>query len=409
MFEPLYETTPDAVIKVIGVGGGGGNALNHMVTSSENGDVGGVEFYSVNTDAQALRTSSVRQTIQIGAGITKGLGAGANPNVGHQAAEEDREALSNMLAGADMVFISAGMGGGTGTGAAPVIADIAKSQGSLTVAIVTKPFRFEGNKRMSHAEQGIQALSKHVDSLIIIPNEKLLKVLPKATKMTDAFKAANDILRNAVLGITDMITSPGLINVDFADVKTVMSEMGRAMMGTGIADGDDRAEKAAQEAVASPLLEDVDLAGAKGILVNISSGLDITLDEINTIMDYIHSFAAADATIVFGTSVYAEMEGQIRVTLVATGIGEAETLVQQPIRRQPPVEQPGNTTGGYGQQGGYLQGGNVQRPDFLNQGQGQNHIHEQQSNYQQLQQRTVNQGPQTVSKENLFVPDYMKR
>lgn len=346
MFEPIYETTQDAVIKVVGVGGGGGNALNHMVDGNLNNEgVGGVEFFSVNTDAQVLRTSSVRQTIQIGANITKGLGAGANPNVGRQAAEEDREALSNMLAGADMVFISAGMGGGTGTGAAPVIADIAKSQGSLTVAIVTKPFRFEGNKRMNYAEQGIQELSKHVDSLIIIPNDKLLKVLPKNTKMMDAFKAANDILRNAVLGITDMITSPGLINVDFADVKTVMSEMGRAMMGTGIAEGEDRAEHAAHDAVASPLLEDVDLSGAKGILVSISSGLDIELNEVDVIMDYIHSFAAPDATIVFGTSVYPEMEGKLRVTLVATGIGQAEELtlpratvvpqqMQQPMQQQ---------------------------------------------------------------------------
>ncbi|AIZ79593.1 cell division protein FtsZ [Actinobacillus equuli subsp. equuli] len=337
MFEPIYETTQDAVIKVVGVGGGGGNALNHMVDGNLNNEgVGGVEFFSVNTDAQVLRTSSVRQTIQIGANITKGLGAGANPNVGRQAAEEDREALSNMLAGADMVFISAGMGGGTGTGAAPVIADIAKSQGSLTVAIVTKPFRFEGNKRMSYAEQGIQELSKHVDSLIIIPNDKLLKVLPKNTKMMDAFKAANDILRNAVLGITDMITSPGLINVDFADVKTVMSEMGRAMMGTGIAEGEDRAERAAHDAVASPLLEDVDLSGAKGILVSISSGLDIELNEVDVIMDYIHSFAASDATIVFGTSVYPEMDGKLRVTLVATGIGQAEelTLPRTPVLQQ---------------------------------------------------------------------------
>ncbi|ABY68630.1 cell division protein [Actinobacillus pleuropneumoniae serovar 3 str. JL03] len=324
MFEPIYETTQDAVIKVVGVGGGGGNALNHMVDGNLNNEgVGGVEFFSVNTDAQVLRTSSVRQTIQIGANITKGLGAGANPNVGRQAAEEDREALSNMLAGADMVFISAGMGGGTGTGAAPVIADIAKSQGSLTVAIVTKPFRFEGNKRMNYAEQGIQELSKHVDSLIIIPNDKLLKVLPKNTKMMDAFKAANDILRNAVLGITDMITSPGLINVDFADVKTVMSEMGRAMMGTGIAEGEDRAEHAAHDAVASPLLEDVDLSGAKSILVSISSGLDIELNEVDVIMDYIHSFAAPDATIVFGTSVYPETVGKLRVTLVATGIASS--------------------------------------------------------------------------------------
>lgn len=360
MFEPVYEITPDAVIKVVGVGGGGGNALNHMVESSQDSNIGGVEFFSVNTDAQVLRTSNVRHTVQIGATITKGLGAGANPNIGRQAAEEDRDALSSMLAGADMVFISAGMGGGTGTGAAPVIADIAKSQGSLTVAIVTKPFKFEGAKRMNYAEQGIQELSKYVDSLIIIPNDKLLKVLPKNTKMVDAFKAANDILRNAVLGITDMITSPGIINVDFADVKTVMSEMGRAMMGTGLAEGEGRAEKAAQEAVASPLLEDVDLSGAKGILVSISSGLDIELTEVDAIMDYIHSFAAPDATIVFGTSVYPEMEGKVRVTLVATGIGTPEMAMPKvpPMinhNLQSPNTQVQGQGVGYGQSGnGYV-------------------------------------------------------
>ncbi|EFL80649.1 cell division protein FtsZ [Actinobacillus pleuropneumoniae] len=393
MFEPIYETTQDAVIKVVGVGGGGGNALNHMVDGNLNNEgVGGVEFFSVNTDAQVLRTSSVRQTIQIGANITKGLGAGANPNVGRQAAEEDREALSNMLAGADMVFISAGMGGGTGTGAAPVIADIAKSQGSLTVAIVTKPFRFEGNKRMNYAEQGIQELSKHVDSLIIIPNDKLLKVLPKNTKMMDAFKAANDILRNAVLGITDMITSPGLINVDFADVKTVMSEMGRAMMGTGIAEGEDRAEHAAHDAVASPLLEDVDLSGAKGILVSISSGLDIELNEVDVIMDYIHSFAAPDATIVFGTSVYPEMEGKLRVTLVATGIGQAEELTLPratvvPQQMQQPMQQ----------QGYQQQAQQPQQPAFAQQG------YAQPAQFAQPQQAAPK--PQQVDSSQVWSPN----
>lgn len=393
MFEPIYETTQDAVIKVVGVGGGGGNALNHMVDGNLNNEgVGGVEFFSVNTDAQVLRTSSVRQTIQIGANITKGLGAGANPNVGRQAAEEDREALSNMLAGADMVFISAGMGGGTGTGAAPVIADIAKSQGSLTVAIVTKPFRFEGNKRMNYAEQGIQELSKHVDSLIIIPNDKLLKVLPKNTKMMGAFKAANDILRNAVLGITDMITSPGLINVDFADVKTVMSEMGRAMMGTGIAEGEDRAEHAAHDAVASPLLEDVDLSGAKGILVSISSGLDIELNEVDVIMDYIHSFAAPDATIVFGTSVYPEMEGKLRVTLVATGIGQAEELTLPratvvPQQMQQPMQQ----------QGYQQQAQQPQQPAFAQQG------YAQPAQFAQPQQAAPK--PQQVDSSQVWSPN----
>ncbi|SUB59740.1 Cell division protein FtsZ [Phocoenobacter uteri] len=350
MFEPIYEDTPDAVIKVIGVGGGGGNALNHMVENQdENGDASGVEFFSVNTDAQALRKASVRQTIQIGDKITKGLGAGANPNVGRQAAEEDRDALANMLSGADMVFISAGMGGGTGTGAAPVIAEIAKNMENpaLTVAVVTKPFRFEGRKRLNYAEQGIAELSKYVDSLIIIPNDKLLKVLPKNIKMLDAFQAANDVLRNAVLGITDMITSPGLINVDFADVRTVMSETGRAMMGTGVGEGDSdsgRAEKAAQEAVASPLLEDVDWSEAKGILVSITSGMDIELGEIYDAMDFIHEYASEDANVVFGTTIYPEMEGKIRVTLVATGLGNTEpevikqpALMSRPESREPRV------------------------------------------------------------------------
>ena len=325
MFEPIYEATQDAVIKVIGVGGGGGNALNHMV-STQSEDAGSVEFFSVNTDAQVLRSSNVRNTIQIGATVTKGLGAGADPNVGHQAAEEDRDALTNMITGADMVFIAVGMGGGTGTGAAPVIAEIAKSQGALTVGIVTKPFSFEGRKRSGYAEQGIKELAKHVDSLIIIQNDKLLKVLPKNVKFSEAFGVANDVLRNAVLGITDMITSEGLVNVDFADVKKVMSEMGRAMMGTGIAEGENRAENAAKDAVASPLLEDVDLSGAKGILVNISSGYDIELAEVNTIMEYVTSFADPDAAIIFGSAFYPEMEGKIRVTLVATGIGQPEEL-----------------------------------------------------------------------------------
>lgn len=328
MFEPVFDDTQDAVIKVIGVGGGGGNALNHMV-STQTDNVGNVEFFSVNTDAQVLRSSSVRNTVQIGSGVTKGLGAGADPNVGHQAAEEDRDALSNMIAGADMVFIAVGMGGGTGTGAAPVIAEIAKSQGALTVGIVTKPFSFEGRKRSNYAEQGIKELAKHVDSLIIIQNDKLLKVLPKNVKFNEAFGVANDVLRNAVLGITDMITSEGLVNVDFADVKKVMSEMGRAMMGTGIAEGENRAEQAAKEAVASPLLEDVDLSGAKGILVNISSGYDIELAEVNTIMEYVTSFADPEAAIIFGSAFYPEMEGKIRVTLVATGIGQPEEVVPQ--------------------------------------------------------------------------------
>ena len=323
LIEPIIdETTADAVIKVIGVGGGGGNALNHMVQD----EFKGVEFFSVNTDAQALRKSLAQQTIQIGAEITKGLGAGAKPEVGRQAAEEDREALRSMLEGADMVFIAAGMGGGTGTGAAPIIAEVAKELGILTVAVVTKPFKFEGKKRMQFAESGIQELAKYVDSLITIPNDKLLKVLGKNISFLEALAAANDVLRNAVRGISDIITSPGFINVDFADVKTVMSEMGYAMMGTGIATGevgDGRAEKAAQDAIASPLLEDIDISGAKGVLVNITTSVfNFGLGEFEAVGETIHAFAAEDATVVIGTSVNPELpEDELRVTIVATGIG----------------------------------------------------------------------------------------
>lgn len=392
MFEPIYEATQDAVIKVIGVGGGGGNALNHMVTTQSE-DVGSVEFFSVNTDAQVLRSSTVRNTIQIGATVTKGLGAGADPNVGHQAAEEDRDALTNMLAGADMVFIAVGMGGGTGTGAAPVIAEIAKSQGALTVGIVTKPFSFEGRKRSSYAEQGIKELAKHVDSLIIIQNDKLLKVLPKNVKFNEAFGVANDVLRNAVLGITDMITSEGLVNVDFADVKKVMSEMGRAMMGTGIAEGENRAENAAKEAVASPLLEDVDLSGAKGILVNISSGFDIELAEVNTIMEYVTSFADPDAAIIFGSAFYPEMEGKIRVTLVATGIGQPEEIAppkmvgypqHQASMQSQQVVQPAQVAG---------------QPPFMNTMGG----YQQPSQFGQQQQATSK--PQQVDQQQMWSPN----
>lgn len=347
MFEPVFEMTPDAIIKVVGVGGGGGNALNHMVKSCQEDDIGSVEFFSVNTDAQVLRSSSVRNTVQIGANITHGLGAGADPNIGYQSAEEDREALSNMINGADMVFIAAGMGGGTGTGAAPVIAEIAKSQEALTVAIVTKPFNFEGKKRAHFAEQGIKELSKNVDSLIIIQNEKLLKVLPKNIKFKEAYAYADDVLRNAVLGITDMITKEGLVNVDFADVKKVMSEMGRAMMGTGVAEGEGRAERAAMDAVASPLLEDVDLSGAKGVLINISAGDDLELNEVDAVVKYVTEAADPDATIIFGTTFYPEMEGQIRVTLVATGLGQTEELamprtgmLEQPAPAQQPTQKP---------------------------------------------------------------------
>lgn len=365
MFEPVDYDLGDmngALIKVVGVGGGGGNAVNHMVANMVKNEVDGtlagtdeftfpmdneehdrIIFYAVNTDAQALRKSNVQQTVQIGATTTKGLGAGANPNVGRKAAEDDQDAIRAMLEGADMVFIAAGMGGGTGTGAAPIVAQIAKDLGILTVAVVTKPFSFEGRKRMQFAEMGIKELSKHVDSLIIIPNEKLLKVLGKNTTLFDAFAAANDILRNAVTGISDMITSPGLMNVDFADVRTVMSEMGRAMMGAGIAEGesgDGRAEKAAQEAVASPLLEDVDLSGARGVLVNITAGFDLGLDEFHVVGETIRAFASDDATVVVGTSLVPDMTNQIKVTIVATGIGDIDTPDIQLTPHNVPLGQP---------------------------------------------------------------------
>lgn len=316
MFEPM-ELTNDAVIKVIGIGGGGGNAVEHMVREH----IEGVDFFAINTDAQALRKIAVSQTIQIGSSITKGLGAGANPEVGRNAADEDREALKAALEGADMVFIAAGMGGGTGTGAAPVLAEVAKDLGILTVAVVTKPFNFEGKKRMAFAEQGITELSKYVDSLITIPNDKLLKVLNRGISLLDAFKAANDVLKGAVQGIAELITRPGLMNVDFADVRTVMSEMGYAMMGSGVASSEGRAEEAAEMAISSPLLEDIDLSGAHGVLVNITAGFDLRLDEFETVGNTIRAFASDNATVVIGTSLDPDMNNELRVTVVATGIG----------------------------------------------------------------------------------------
>ncbi|WED21426.1 cell division protein FtsZ [Vibrio sp. JC009] len=317
MFEPMMEMSDDAVIKVVGVGGGGGNAVEHMVRES----IEGVEFISVNTDAQALRKASVSSVIQIGGDITKGLGAGANPQVGRDSALEDQEKLKEVLAGADMVFIAAGMGGGTGTGAAPVIAEVAKELNILTVAVVTKPFGFEGKKRLAFAEQGIEELSKHVDSLITIPNEKLLKVYGRSVTLLEAFGYANDVLKNAVQGIAELITRPGMINVDFADVRTVMSEMGHAMMGSGVAKGEERAEEAAEAAISSPLLEDIDLAGARGVLVNITAGLDMRLDEFETVGNTVKAFASDNATVVIGTSLDPDMSDEFRVTVVATGIG----------------------------------------------------------------------------------------
>src|SRR5690349_4746729 len=326
MFELVEKLAPNAVIKVLGVGGGGGNAVAHMVTSH----VDGVDFICANTDAQALKSSGSRTHLQLGANVTKGLGAGANPEVGRQAALEDRERIVEILTGADMVFITCGMGGGTGTGAAPVVAQLAKEMGILTVAIVTKPFPFEGRRRMQVALKGIEDLSQHVDSLITVPNEKLLTVLGREVTLLSAFKAANDVLLGAVQGIADLITRPGLINVDFADVRTVMSEMGMAMMGTGAARGDDRAQAAAEAAINNPLLENVDLSGACGILVNVTAGPNLTMREFNEIGDVVHQFASEDATVVVGTALDPELKDDVRVTVVATGLNRA--VARQPLR-----------------------------------------------------------------------------
>jgi len=328
MFELMETNIAGAVIKVIGVGGGGGNAVEHMVAQS----VDGVDFICTNTDAQALKNSAARTVLQMGNNVTKGLGAGANPDVGRQAALEDRERIVELVEGADMVFITAGMGGGTGTGGAPVVAQIAKDLGVLTVAVVTKPFPFEGKKRMAIADQGIKELSEYVDSLITIPNEKLMNVLGKDVSLLDAFKAANDVLLGAVQGIADLITRPGLINVDFADVRTVMSEMGMAMMGTGFATGENRARAAAESAVASPLLESVDLAGARGILVNVTAGLDMSIGEFDEVGSTIKEFASDNATVVVGTVIDPDISEGLRVTVVATGLGQKlQASVEKPV------------------------------------------------------------------------------
>ena len=320
MYELVDNVPQDAVIKVIGVGGGGGNAVGHMLSS----EVTGVDFICANTDSQALKGLESRSVVQLGTQITKGLGAGANPQVGREAALEDRDRIAESLRGADMVFITAGMGGGTGTGAAPIVAEVARELGILTVAVVTKPFPFEGRKRMAIAEQGLKELSEHVDSLITIPNEKLLPVLGKNCSLLNAFSTANDVLLGAVQGIADLIIRPGMINVDFADVRTVMSEMGKAMMGTGTAAGEDRAAKAAEMAIRSPLLEDVDLSGARGILVNITSGPDFTLGEFDQVGHVVEQISDDNANVVVGTVIDPEMSDQICVTVVATGLGGAQ-------------------------------------------------------------------------------------
>jgi len=323
-FELMDTYGQNAIIKVIGVGGGGGNAVNHMVNSN----IEGVDFVCANTDAQALKNISARTILQLGNELTKGLGAGANPDIGRQAALDDRDRIQEVIEGADMVFLTAGMGGGTGTGAAPIIAAIAKELGILTVAVVTRPFTFEGNKRRAVADKGIEELTQYVDSLITIPNEKLLPVLGRDISLLSAFNAANDVLLGAVQGIAELITRPGLINVDFADVRTVMSEMGMAMMGTGVATGENRAREAAEKAIASPLLEDVNLQGARGILVNITGGADLAIGEFDEVGNTVKEFACDDAIVVVGTVIDPELTEEIRVTVVATGLID-ETAKQE--------------------------------------------------------------------------------
>jgi cell division protein FtsZ len=328
-----------AVIKVLGIGGGGGNAVAHMVRTG----IEGVDFICANTDAQALKNVKVKTGLQIGCNITKGLGAGANPEVGRQAAMEDRDRIQAVIEGADMLFITTGLGGGTGTGAAPVVAQLAKEMGILTVAVVTKPFTMEGAKRMRVAEQGIAELTRFVDSLITIPNEKLLSVLGPQTTLLDAFRAANEVLQGAVQGIAELITRPGLINVDFADVRTVMSEMGMAMMGSGVASGADRARLAAEAAISSPLLEDINLSGAKGILVNVTAGADLSIGEYQEVGDTVKQFASEDATVKIGTVIDPEISDEIRVTVVATGLGQGVAMGERPqqvVRRQTKGREP---------------------------------------------------------------------
>ncbi len=334
MFELMDANAESAVIKVVGVGGGGTNAVQHMLSAN----IEGVDFICANTDAQALKTSTVGTTLQLGASITKGLGAGADPEIGRKAALEDSDRIREALEGADMIFITAGMGGGTGTGGTPVVAQIAREMGILTVAVVTKPFPFEGKKRMEIAMRGIQELSQRVDSLITIPNEKLLVVLGKGASLLDAFKAANDVLLNAVQGIAELITRPGLINVDFADVRTVMREMGMAMMGTGRAVGDGRAREAAAAAISSPLLENVNLSGAKGLLVNVTAGMDISIGEFEEVGNTIKELASEDATVVVGAVIDPEMQNELRVTIVATGIGQVSKPAAVEIATPPSVK-----------------------------------------------------------------------
>ncbi len=338
-FELVDTLNRQAMIKVIGVGGGGGNAVEHMIESR----LAEVEFVSANTDEQVLAMSKANTVLRLGENLTKGLGAGANPEVGRQAAMEDRERIGEVIEGADMIFITAGMGGGTGTGAAPVIAEVAREKQVLTVAVVTRPFPFEGHKRKVIADRGIDELQDFVDSLIIIPNERVLSVMGQDVRLIDAFRSANEVLFNAVQGISELITRPGMINVDFADVRTVMSEMGMAMMGSSTMSGENRAEEAARQAISSPLLEDVDLKGAKGLLVNITAEPDMTIGEYEKVGNVIHEYAALDANVVIGTAFDAEMKGNLRVTMVATGLAGSRVkgtpkVEASPVQAVPPTQ-----------------------------------------------------------------------
>ena len=344
MFELVDNAPQSAVIKVVGVGGGGGNAVRHMIENN----IEGVDFICANTDAQALADIDARTVLQLGTGITKGLGAGANPDVGRAAAMEDRDRIADALHGADMVFVTAGMGGGTGTGGAPVVAEVAREMGILTVAVVTRPFIFEGKPRSKIADSGLGELEQHCDSLITIPNEKLLEVLGKNTSLLDAFREANDVLLGAVQGIAELIIRPGMINVDFADVRTVMSEMGAAMMGTGQASGENRAREAAERAIMSPLLDDIDVSGARGVLVNITAGMDLSLGEFSEVGATVEEYASDDATVVVGTVIDPELTDTLKVTVVATGLGGVQTRPSLAVVEPKPALPPEAAAPNYG-------------------------------------------------------------
>ena len=346
-FEP-DPSANGACIKVIGIGGGGGNAINRMIEAG----IEGVQFLVANTDLQALKNSKAAVKLQIGEKLTKGLGAGGDPEVGRQSALEDTEKIIEAIEGADMVFITTGLGGGTGTGAAPIIASLATELGALTVAVVTKPFRFEGNRRMRQSEQGLNELRECVDTVITIPNERLMNAVSKGTPFLESFKLADDVLRQAVQGISDIITVPGLINVDFADVKTIMAGMGMALMGTGSASGDNRALESTQRAISSPLLEEASIEGAKGLLVNVSGGNNLTLFEVNEAMSVIHDCADEDANIIFGAVLDERLNDEMKITVIATGFDKAYAAAE-PVRNfaAAPPERPTSTDHRGGVQG----------------------------------------------------------